>query len=326
MTLKHVLVISDSLQSLPKAVEALAACGHGITYIPDLTPLPKIRGVDLGSVDAVVMGRVMGISGAVLDLIPQVRVIALHTSGTDNIDLAAASARGIAVTNCKGVNAEQCAEFSIGLMLAITRQIRRGDIAIRAGRWAADTQGSMDVYGATFGMIGLGQIGRAAARRAKAFGMQIICHTRTPDPVIGAELGITYVTLDQVMAQSDVVNVFASLNSATRHMVGRAQIALMQSHAFLVNIARGELVDEAALTEALVQGRIAGAALDVFEVEPLTDSPLFALDNVILTPHQAGLTHRAKSDAAVTAVRNALAVLAGAVAPNLVNQPARSKP
>jgi len=201
VTLKHVLVISDSLQSLPKAVEALAACGHGITYIPDLTPLPKIRGVDLGSVDAVVMG-----------------------------------------------------------------------------------------------------------------------------PVIGAELGITYVTLDQVMAQSDVVNVFASLNSATRHMVGRAQIALMQSHAFLVNIARGELVDEAALTEALVQGRIAGAALDVFEVEPLTDSPLFALDNVILTPHQAGLTHRAKSDAAVTAVRNALAVLAGAVPPNLVNQPARSKP
>lgn len=322
----HVLVISDSLQSLPKAVEALSGCGHQVTFIPNLLPLAEIRNVDLGSVDAVVMGRVMGIDGAVMDLVPQVRVLALHTSGTDNIDLLAANQRGIAVTNCKGVNAEQCAEFSIGLMLAITRQIRRGDIAIRAGRWAADTQGSMDVYGATFGMIGLGQIGRAAARRAKAFGMQILCHTRTPDPVIGAELGIAYATLNQVMARSDVVNVFASLNPTTRHMVGRAQIALMQTHAFLVNIARGELVDEAALTEALVQGRISGAALDVFEVEPLTDSPLFALDNVILTPHQAGLTHRAKSDAAVTAVRNALAVLAGAVPPNLVNQPAGAKP
>ena len=326
MTPAHILVVSDSLQSLPHAVAALDGSGHRITYIPDLVPLPQIKGVDLGSVDAVVMGRVMGISGAVMDLMPRVRVIALHTSGTDNIDLDAATLRGIAVTNCKGVNAEQCAEFSIGMMLAITRQIRRGDIAIRAGRWAADTQGSMDVYGATFGMIGLGQIGRAAARRARAFGMRILCHTRTPDPVIGAELGIVYAPLDQVMAQSDVVNVFAALNPTTRHIVGRAEIALMQRHAFLVNIARGELVDEAALTEALVQGRIAGAALDVFEVEPLTDSPLFALDNVILTPHQAGLTHRAKSDAAVTAVRNALAVLAGTAPPNLVNQPAGAQP
>ena len=328
MTPAHILVISDSLQSLSKAVEALAGSGHRITYIPDLMPIPDIQAqslADLGSVDAVVMGRVMGISAAVQDLLPKARVIALHTSGTDNVDLAAANQRGIAVTNCKGVNAEQCAEFSIGLMLAITRQIRRGDIAIRAGRWAADTQGSMDVYGATFGMIGLGQIGRAAARRAKAFGMDILCHTRTPDLEFGAELGIVYAPLDQVMAQSDVVNVFASLNPSTRHIVGRAQIALMQSHAFLVNIARGELVDEAALTEALVQGRIAGAALDVFEAEPLLTSPLFALDNVILTPHQAGLTHRAKSDAAVTAVRNALAVLAGTTPPNLVNQPARAK-
>jgi len=121
------------------------------------------------------------------------------------------------------------------------------------------------------------------------------------------------------MARSDVVNVFASLNPQTRHIVGAREIALMQPHAYLVNIARGELVDEAALTRALQDGRIAGAALDVFESEPLLDSPLFALDNVILTPHQAGLTHRAKSDAAVTAVRNALAVLAGQRPPNLVN-------
>ena len=321
----HILVISDSLHTLPKAVEALETSGHRVHWINDLVPLAEIQSqglADLACADAIVMGRVMGCDAAALALVPEVRVIALHTSGTDNVDLATASARGIAITNCKGVNAEQCAEFSIGLMLAITRQIRRGDIAIRAGRWAADTQGSMDVYGATFGMIGLGQIGRAAARRAKAFGMNIICHTRTPDPVFGAELGITFVPLDDVMRHSDVVNVFASLNPSTRHIVGHREIALMQRHAYLVNIARGELVDEAALTEALIAGRIAGAALDVFETEPLTQSPLFALDNVILTPHQAGLTHRAKSDAAVTAVRNALAVLAGETPPDLVNFPA----
>ena len=267
------------------------------------------------------MGRVMGTDAAALDLAGRARVIALHTSGTDNIDLDAAAARGIAVTNVRGVNAEQCAEFSIGLMLAITRQLRKGDIEIRAGRWAAAVGGSMAVYGATFGMVGLGQIGRAAARRAHAFGMKIICHTRTPDPAFGADLGIDYVGLDQVMAQADVVSLYASLNPATRGMIGASEIALMKPGAFFVNIARGELVDEAALTTALAAGRIAGAALDVFEYEPLTESPLFALDNVILTPHLAGLTHGAMSLAAVTAVRNALAVLDGQPPLNPMNTP-----
>ena len=320
----NLLIISDSLRHMSKAVAELATSGHNVTFVDDLIPFSRIAATglaDLSGVDAIVMGRVMGIDAAALDLVPHLRVIALHTSGTDNIDLVAANARGIAVTNVKGVNAEQCAEFSIGLMLAITRQIRRGDIAIRAGRWAADTQGSLDVFGATFGMIGLGQIGRAAARRAAAFGMKIICHTRTPDLDFGAELNIDYLPLDTVMAQADVVSVYASLTPQTRGMIGAREIALMQPHAFLVNIARGELIDEAALTAALTARRIAGAALDVFEAEPLTDSPLFALDNVILTPHQAGLTHNAKSAAAVGAVRNALAVLAGQVPPNLVNRP-----
>ncbi|MEO8244013.1 MAG: NAD(P)-dependent oxidoreductase [bacterium] len=324
VTRTHILVISDSLHTLPKAVAALEASGHRVTWVNDLVPFDQIVARRLAypsTVDAIVMGRIMGIDGAALDLVPRARVIALHTSGTDNVDLPAATARGIWVTNVKGVNAEQCAEFSIGLMLALVRQIRRGDIAIRAGQWAANTQGSMDIWGATFGMIGLGQIGRAAARRAKAFGMNLICHTRTPDADFAEQLGITYLPLDEVMARSDVVNVFASLNPSTRHIVGARQIALMQRHAYLVNIARGELVDELALTEALIEGRIAGAALDVFEREPLTESPLFALDNVILTPHQAGLTHNAKSDAAVTAVRNALAVLAGQIPPNGVNAP-----
>lgn len=324
MTRSRILVISDSLHTLPKAVAALEASGHTVTWLNELIPFDQIKReglADLAAADAIVMGRIMGIGAEMLNLVPQAQVIALHTSGTDNVDLAAASARGITVTNVKGVNAEQCAEFSIGLMLALVRQIRRGDIAIRAGRWAADTQGSMDIWGASYGMIGLGQIGQAAARRAKAFGMKLICHTRTPDPVLAADLGISYLPLDQVMAQSDVVNVFASLNPSTRHIVGAAQIALMQPHAYLVNIARGELVDEVALAKALAAGRIAGAALDVFEHEPLTESPLFALDNVILTPHQAGLTHNAKSDAAVTAVRNALAGLAGKVPPNAVNTP-----
>lgn len=322
--MKNILVISDSLHELPRAVDALAQSGHKTTFIHDNIPFAEIKArglADLAAADAIVMGRVMHTDAAALDLVPRAVVIAHHTSGTDNIDLVAANERGIAVSNVKGVNAEQCAEFSIGLMLAITRQIRRGDIAIRAGRWAADTQGSLDIYGATFGMIGLGQIGRAAARRAAAFGMKIICHTRTPDPDFAGQYGITYGSLADVMANADIVSVYASLNDQTRGMIGAAEIARMRPQAYLVNIARGELIDEAALTRALADGRIAGAALDVFADEPLKDSPLFALDNVILTPHQAGLTHNAKSDAALGAVNNALAVLAGARAPNLVNSP-----
>ena len=320
----RILVISDSLRDLPAAVAELDRSGHDVAWVDGLVPFRDLSpgdGAELARADAVVMGRVMGTDAAALDLAGRARVIALHTSGTDNIDLDAAAARGIAVTNVRGVNAEQCAEFSIGLMLAITRQLRKGDIEIRAGRWAAAVGGSMAVYGATFGMVGLGQIGRAAARRAHAFGMKIICHTRTPDPAFGADLGIDYVGLDQVMAQADVVSLYASLNPATRGMIGASEIALMKPGAFFVNIARGELVDEAALTTALAAGRIAGAALDVFEYEPLTESPLFALDNVILTPHLAGLTHGAMSLAAVTAVRNALAVLDGQPPLNPMNTP-----
>ncbi|MCC0062991.1 MAG: glycerate dehydrogenase [Defluviimonas sp.] len=322
-----ILVISDSLRSLPAAVEALDSSGHELAYVDGLVPFRELaaRGnTDIASADAIVMGRVMETDAGALSLARKARVIALHTSGTDNIDLEAAAERGIAVTNVRGVNAEQCAEFSIGLMIAITRQIRKGDIEIRAGRWAHAVGGSMDLYGATFGMVGLGQIGRAAARRAHAFGMKILCHTRTPDPDFGDRLGIGFVSLDEVMERSDVVSVYASLNPTTRGMIGAGQIARMKPSAFFVNIARGELVDEAALARALKDRRIAGAALDVFEQEPLTESPLFALENTVLTPHLAGLTHGAMSDAAVTAVRNALAVLDGRPALNPMNSPQRT--
>lgn len=319
-----IIVLSDSLRDLPKAVALLENSRHDVHYVDDLVPFDQLTGADaaaLAEADAIVMGRVMGTGRAALSLAKNTRAVCLHTSGTDNIDLDAASELGIHVTNVKGVNAEQCAEFSIGLMLAITRQIRKGDQEIRAGRWAHAVGGSMDVFGATFGMVGLGQIGRAAAKRAHAFGMKIICHTRTPDLAFGEQYGIEYLPLNDVMSQSDVVSLYASLNPSTAKMIGADQLALMQPHAYLVNIARGELIDENALYETLAAGKIAGAALDVFEHEPMTESPLFGLENVILTPHLAGLTHNAMSGAAETAVRNALAILDGSAPLNPVNTP-----
>lgn len=322
MLRKKILVVSDSLRELEAATAALSSCGHEVEFIDDLVCFPEIvsKGLgDLAGADAIVMGRVMGTDAHALSLAARARVIALHTSGSDNVDLAAATRQGITVTNVKGVNAEQCAEFSIGLMLAVTRQIRRGDIAIRAGRWAADTQSSLDLFGATLSVLGLGMIGKAAVRRAAAFGMKILVHTRTPDLEFGRQHGIEYVGKDEALARADVVSLYASLSDHTRHMIGARELNLMQRHAYLINIARGELIDEAALFEALATNRIAGAGLDVFETEPLTESPFFALDNVILTPHQAGLAHSAKSNAALRAVNNALSVLAGECPADAIN-------
>lgn len=319
---QKILVVSDSLQGLAPATAALAASGHAVQFVDGLIGFPEIVRRNLGDVagaDAVIMGRVMDIGADALELAKRVKVIALHTSGSDNIDIEAATRRGVVVTNVKGVNAEQCAEFSIGLMLAVTRQIRTGDIAIRQGRWAAETQSSLDLYGATLAVFGLGMIGKAAVRRAAAFGARILVHTRTPDPDFGNEYSIEYVDKDEALKRADVVSLYSSLNADTYHMIGARELSLMQRHAYLINIARGELIDETALFNALTRGTIAGAGLDVFETEPLYASQLFALPNVVLTPHQAGLAASSKINAAVRAVANALAVLAGHLPADAIN-------
>jgi phosphoglycerate dehydrogenase-like enzyme len=322
MARSRILVISDSFHSLPEAVATLDASGHHVDYIQDLYSWSSLVSEDrlaLESADAVIMGRVLGIEAAHFSLAPNLRVIALHTSGSDNVDLDEATRRAIIVTNVKGVNAEQCAEFAMGLMLCVVRQIHTGDQAIRAGLWASRTQTSIDVYGATLGVIGFGQIAQAFVKRAHAFGVKILVHTRTQDASVAAQFGIQYVSLDEVLQQSDIVCLFASLTKETTHMIGARELSLMKRSAYLINIARGELVDEVALIEALRNGQIAGAGLDVFEGEPIFQSPLFEMGNVVLTPHQAGLTERGKVDAAVRAAKNALEALRGNVPPDAIN-------
>lgn len=317
-----IVVISDSFQGLPEAVETLGQSGHPVTYVPALTPwadLGAVHQAALSEARAVVMGRILGIDAAALALAPKLRVIALHTSGCDNVDIEAASRRSVLVTTVKGVNAEQCAEFAMGLMLCVVRKILQGDHAIRTAQWASRTQSSMDVYGATLGVVGLGLIGRAFITRARAFGMRILVHTRTEDRDFARQHAIEYASLDDVLARADVVCLFASLNGLSRRMIGARELGLMKPSAYLINIARGELVDQSALIEALREGRIAGAGLDVYDNEPVMESPLFALDNVVLTPHQAGLTHGGKTGAALRAARNALQALDGIVPGDAVN-------
>lgn len=318
----RIVVISDSFHTLPEAVATLDKSGHSITYVHELKSWADLSPADaraLQQAQAVITGRGPNVESSHFTLAPELKVIALHTSGSDNVNLDEATRRQVLVTNVKGVNAEQCAEFAMGLTLSVVRQILTGDRAIREGVWAKRTQTSMDVYGATMGVIGFGQIAKAFVRRARAFGVRILVHTRTPDPAAAKDLGIEYAALDEVLRQSDIVCLFASLTTDSRHMIGARELGLMKRSAYLINIARGELIDQNALLDALRDRRIAGAGLDVFEVEPLYESPLFALDNVVLTPHQAGLTQGGKVGAAVRAARNALEVLSGSIPRDAIN-------
>jgi len=298
----RIIVISDSFHTMPEAVAMLNASGHAITYVPNLTPWSDLAPGDrfaLKQAHAVIMGRVLGTDASALSLAPNLRVIALHTSGSDNVDLDAATRQSVLVTNVKGVNADQCAEFAIGLMLCVVRQILTGDRTIRAGLWASRTQTSMDVFGASVGVIGFGQIAKAFVKRARSFGVRILVHTRTVDTALAREFGIKYTSLNELLKTSDIVCMFASLTKDTRHMIGKRELSLMKQSAFLINIARGDLIDQEALLEALRTGQIAGAGLDVFEHEPAVSPKLIKLakaGKVTLLPHMGSATNEGRID------------------------------
>jgi len=221
----------------------------------------------------------------IFEACPRLKLLSLWGTGTDHVDLAAAARHGVTITNTPGVAAIAIGEHCLMLMLAVARRILEVDREVRRGQWprAQVTQ----MHGKTLGVIGLGAIGRQFARLGQAIGMNVITWTMNPKP----ELGFTHVELDELYRRSDVVSLHLRLSEQTTGMVGREQFQMMKPSAILINTARGPIVDEAAMIEALVSGTIAGAGLDVFAVEPLpADSPVKALPNVVLTPHSAGIT------------------------------------
>jgi phosphoglycerate dehydrogenase-like enzyme len=221
----------------------------------------------------------------VFDESPELRLVSIWGTGTDNVDLGAAARHGVTVTNTPGVAATSIAEHALALMLGVARRIPRLDAQTRAGQWP---RGQMtQLHGRTLGIIGLGAVGRRFARLGEGIGMRVIAWTMHPDPA----LGFTLLELDELLRASDVVSVHLRLSEQTRGFLGRREFGLMKPGAILINTARGPIVDEAALIETLRSGRIAGAGLDVFETEPLAAGhSLAALDNVVMTPHAAGVT------------------------------------
>ncbi len=228
---------------------------------------------------------------------PRLRLVSVWGTGTDHVDLAAAARHGVTIANTPGVSAVSIAEHTLALLLAVARRLPQTDRATRAGGWPRGR--SVELHGKTCGIIGLGAIGRRFAQLAAAIGMRVVAwtmHPRDGDPIV---------PLDELYRTADVVSLHLRLSPQTEGFVGAAQFALMKPGAILINTARGAIVDEAAMIEALAGGRIAGAGLDVFATEPLPPNhPLTALDNVVITPHCAGITPEALEAGLRMAVEN----------------------
>lgn len=253
--------------------------------------------------------RIGYLGAGLIKRLPNLRVITMHGVGIDQVDVAAATARGIVVTNVPGANAQAVAELTIGLMLAVLRRIPVADRRLRAGDWAGGRALGHELCGLTLGLIGLGNIGRRVASLAKAFGMTILGY----DPnVTQPPEGVMLKDLHSLLSEADIVSLHAPQTPATERMINATTLALMKPTAVLINTARGALVDEQALAEALSSGRLAGAGLDVYAQEPPDPAnPLLRLENVVLTPHIGSSTHGALRSIARIAGEDMARVLKG---------------
>lgn len=263
----------------------------------------------------------------VLNAASTLKVVANRAVGLDNIDIPAATRNGVLVCNTPGVLHESCADFTMGLMLSLARNIAYGDRRIRAREWTVFDQIpylGTDVYGATLGIVGLGLIGTAVARRARAFDMNVLYHSRTRKPDAEQQLGLQWrADMDSVLAEADFISLHVPLLPETEYLIGERELALMKRGAYLINTTRGRTVDPRALHDALTRGEIAGAALDVTDPEPIPhDDPLLSLENVLFTPHIASASRQTVRRMGQMSADNIIAALNGDPIPGCVNQQA----
>jgi lactate dehydrogenase-like 2-hydroxyacid dehydrogenase len=255
------------------------------------------------------------------------KVIANIAVGYNNIDVAACTSRGIQATNTPGVLDDSTADLAWTLMLGAARRITEVERYLRHGDWTGwrlKQWLGIDVHHATLGIVGMGRIGQAIAKRAVGFDMRVLYHNRTRvAEAVERKLNATHVSLDELLRQSDFVVLQVPYSPATHHLIGAAQLAKMKPSAILINSTRGGVVDDAALIEALKKGTIRAAGLDVFEGEPKLNPAFLELDNVVLAPHVGSSTEATRRAMAMTAAKNAVAALTGATPPNLINPEAR---
>lgn len=307
-----------------EGISLLTNAGHTVFVSQKdgvLTKSELLEALSLRAYDAVLCLLTDRIDAEVMDAAPSVKIFANYAVGFDNIDTLAAKERGIHITNTPDVLTETVSLHALSLMLALTRRIAESDRYVRAGKytgWEPMLLLGMDMRGKTLGVVGAGRIGQSLARMAhNGFGMNIVYTDVHPNEAFEAELSARYIQeLDDLLPIADVVSLHVPLVSSTVHLMDARRIALMQHSAYLINTARGAVVDETALVEALAKGSIAGAGLDVFEHEPIFTPGLLALENVVLTPHIASASRETRARMAEIAAQNIIAACAGTVPPN----------
>ncbi|MEM4169335.1 MAG: D-glycerate dehydrogenase [Thermoproteota archaeon] len=293
-------------------------------YDSDYPPPKNILVKSLEDKDAALILLSDTIDREVLEKAGRLRVVSTMSAGYDHIDLKEATARGVYVTNVPSVLTDAVAEFALALLFSVARRVVEADRFLRRGSWKIAWSPMFmlgpEISGKTLGIVGLGAIGKAVASRAKGLKMRVIYFSRTRKPNVEAELGISYRPLNELLRESDFIVLSTALAPETVGMIGERELRSMKPSSYLVNISRGAVVDEKALVKALKEGWIAGAALDVFEKEPIDpDNPLISMDNVVLTPHMASATFEARRRLAEKAAENILSVLRGEAPPSLLN-------
>lgn len=279
---------------------------------------------EIADADALIVRSATKVTADLLDKAPRLRAVGRAGVGVDNIDLDAATTRGVLVMSTPGGNAISVAEHTFALLLSLARQVPRLDKAMHEGRWEKSSAAGTELRGKTLGLIGLGRIGSEVALRADAFDMRVLGYDPYISEAAAKEIQVELAPLEKLLAESDFVSLHTALSPATQNLISTKTIALMKKGARLVNAARGELVDEPALAEALKSGKLAGAALDVFAQEPPKNSPLIGLPNVIATPHVAGSTAEAQEEVGTQVAVQIKDYLAEGLIRNAVNLPALS--
>jgi D-3-phosphoglycerate dehydrogenase / 2-oxoglutarate reductase len=279
---------------------------------------------ELANADGLVVRSATKVTSSLLEHALRLRVIGRAGVGVDNVDMDAATHRGVLVMNTPGGNSVSVAEHTLALMLALARAVPQANASIHAGKWEKSAFSGTELRGKILGLIGFGRVGVEVARRARAFDMKVLAHDPYVTPAAARELDVELVSLEELLRNSDVISLHSSLSGSTEKMINAATIAQMKRGVRLINCARGELIDEAALAEGLRSSQVAGAALDTFAQEPPKNSPLIGLANLIATPHIAGSTREAQEEVGTAIAQQVRDYLADGLIRNAVNMPALS--
>ena len=311
------IIVADKISE--RGIALLRDAGWNVV-MPTAATLPS----EIADADALVVRSATKVTAALLEKAGRLRVIGRAGVGVDNVDVDAATRRGVLVMNTPGGNSVSVAEHTLALMLGLARAVPQANASIHAGKWEKSAFSGTEMRGKTIGLIGLGRVGTEVARRARALEMKVLAHDPFVTPAAAAEVEVELVPLDDLLRRSDVISLHTSLSAQTEKLIDAAAIAKMKKGVRLINCARGELIDEAALAEALKSGHVAGAALDTFAKEPPKDSPLVGLPNVIATPHIAGSTAEAQEEVGTAIAQQLRDFLADGTIRNAVNMPALS--